>query len=310
MIQAANPKGRLLSRLRPIEGLPLAPMRVPGFAGTRPLMSFILKTLAGDWRTIEKHLAFHLVWFEFGTPSPEIKALERALERKPSILGHAIDGMVETMRQLTDLWIDSGKSPTDADVDAPAVRNVEDVLPGQSESLFDWLDSILFARHPVYASLRRDGSMGLGDTFPRYSETHDDRSIEDRLREYGAKFAAHWFVKLLDSADARCIARCDACRSYLAYQRARLRTTKRGVFCSRCKGKGSSKRTEISRAKRLDTAARAWGNWLTKHTDPPGLQWIADRVNNAHGTAFGRRWVSQNLTKIQERMEAQRNAKG
>jgi hypothetical protein len=310
--RAAKPKGELLSRIRG-DRVAGPTLRAPGLTGQRPVLSFIMKTLAGDSRLVEEHLSFYLVWFEFGERglNPQIDVLDIALDRNPALLAYAIDGMVETMRRLTDMWIDSGKSSSDPEWDAPAERNVEDVLPGQSGSLFEWIDSLLFARHPLYASLRRDGSMGIGDAVPRFSETHADRSLDDRLKEYGAKFAAYWFVKLLDSADARRIARCDACKRYFAYQRARLRTVKRGVFCPRpqCKTKASVKRTADSRGERLNTAATAWLGWTPRqHTEQ--RQWVADRVSDAHATTVGRRWVSQNLDEILKRAEALRNAKG
>jgi len=312
-IRTAKPKSELLSRLT---GVPLRPIRVPGLDGPHPVLSLVLETLKGNWSLIDEHLDFQLVLIEFGAGdlNPETKALEAAMSRNPNLIGCAMDGMFETMRQLTDMWIDSGKSRADPGVDTPADRNVMDVLPGRAWSLFEFLDSILFARHALYASLRRDGSMGIGDTVPRYSETHEDRSMEDRLREYGAKFAAHWFVKLLSSMDARRIARCDNCGGYFAYERARLRIIKRGVFCprSRCKGQGSRKRTEKSRARRMgskiDTAAKAWLNW-TPRKRAEQRQWVANRVNDAHDTTVGRRWVSQNLDKIMKRVEALRNGK-
>lgn len=310
--RTARPKSELLPRFT---GVPLLSIRVPGLDGPHPVLSLVLETLARNWSLIDEHLAFHLVWIEFGDGdlNPETKALEAAMFLNPELIGCSIDGMFETMQQLADMWIDSGKSRTDPNVDTPADRNVADVLPGRAWSLFEFLDGVLIARHALYASLRRDGSMGIGDAVPRYSETHEDRRMEDRLREYGAKFAAHWFVKLLDSADARRIARCDHCEGYFAYERVRLRTTKRGVFCPRCKGQGSRKRTENSRATRmgskLDTAAKAWLDW-TSRKRAEQRQWVANRVNDAHATTFGRRWVSQNLDKILKRAEALRNAKG
>jgi hypothetical protein len=304
--QTPKPEGELLS---PLKGMPdyTHHLRAPGFDGPRPLLSFILRVLAGDRCLIDEHLTFFMVWFEFqceGGLNPEINALERAIEDKSSIMSYAIDGMGETMWRLTDMWIDSGKSLMDPDVDSPADRNVEDVLPGQSWSLFEEIRGLLFARHPFYASQRRDGSLGIGDEVPRFSETHADRSREDRLKEYGAMFAAYWFVKLLDSADAGRIARCDSCKAYFSFERVRRSPTKRGVFCSRCRAvKGSKKRTEVSRAKRIDTAARAWCDWATKHEGTPEPQWIASQVNEAHQTSFGRRWVSQHMAQIQQRVE-------
>jgi hypothetical protein len=70
------------------------------------------------------------------------------------------------------------------------------------------------------------------------------------------------------------------------------------------------KRTEGSRNRRLDTAAKERIEWESRRKGPAPPEWIAEQVNKRHGTAFGRRWVSQNLEKILERVEALHNAKG
>ena len=216
------------------------------------------------------------------------------------------------MREMADMWIDSGKSTTDRDVDTPADRNVEDVLPGRDYSLFRRIDRSLLRNYPRYTEMRRDGSLQIQDAYPKFEV---DRlsgfwGLDEVMKAHGAKWAAFYFSRLLNSPDSRSISRCDHCNSYFANQRARLRTVTHGVFCSACDGKASVKRTIISRTKRLTTAAKAWIESESKRTGPVPPEWIAEQVNKAHGTAFGRRWVSQNLIKIQERVEALRNANG
>ena len=90
----------------------------------------------------------------------------------------------------------------------------------------------------------------------------------------------------------------------------RLRTATHGVFCNNCKSMGSVLRTLTSRDKRLDTAAKALIEWESKLRSKGREQWIYDRVNTAHHTSLGKRWVSQNLKKIQKRVEALANVKG
>jgi hypothetical protein len=264
---------------------------IPGFRDEpRALLSFILRVLDGKHRQMVRH------------------HLERFKSDDPELLPYAIDGMIAAMREMADMWIDSGKSRTDKDVDSPADRNVEDVLPGRDYSLFQRIDWTLLRSYPRYTEMTRDGSLQIKDTFPKFEVMEAPWTILDSLRAWGEKMAAFHFCRFLNFPDSRHISRCDHCKRYFAYQRARLRTVKHGVFCPACEGKASVKRTEISRAKRLDTAAKAWLEWNPRKRIEQ-RQWVADRVSDAHATTLGRRWVTQNLTKIQERVEALQNAK-
>jgi hypothetical protein len=282
---------------------------VPGFEGEQPLFPFILKVLAGkDRKMIGKHLLYRL-YFDSQIQSPEMES-RWAAARRPEYLEHAVIAMIETMRRAADLWIDSGKNPTEPRIDSPTDRNVEVTLPGQSVSLFRWMFGALFSHLPRYTEMFRDGTQRVARNWPRISEEKFKlRGVSGALRDYGQEFALYYFAELLDSPDSRRIARCDHCRGYFPYERARLRTVKNGVFCPSCKGKASVSRTRISRFRRIDTAARAQIEWESRHKGPVQPEWVANQVNKAHGTAFGRRWVSQHLKEIQERVEAQPNAK-
>lgn len=329
----AKRKGEFLSRVRPIH---TEIVEIPGFSGPRPLLSFILKILAGkDRKTIRKHLMFHL-YFDFQFRTPEMDAASRIMQDSPESLDNAIDAMITTMRELADLWIDSGKSPVDPDVDTPADRNTEDVLRGRPISLFR-LMSVHFDRFPRHMGMRRDGTQGpitrgephfestdltgpmldikcaceaLGR--PNYPDSGLLYALTSALKAFGSRWAMHRFAELLDSQYSRHISRCDKCRAYFAYERARLCTVKFGVFCPKCKPQGAVKRTDRSRKRRLDTAARAWIEWESRQrrTDKDQYDWVSQQVSKVHEKAFGRRWVSQHLTEIQERVEALRNAKG
>jgi hypothetical protein len=110
------------------------------------------------------------------------------------------------------------------------------------------------------------------------------------VKAFGERWAMFWFAALLDSPFARHSARCDDCKTYFAYQRARLHTVKYGVSCPKCEPIVAVRRMEHSRKKRLDTAAKASIEWNPKkHTDL--RRWVADRVSQVHSTTLGRRWA-------------------
>ena len=285
---------------------------IPGFdRGPHSLLRFVLKVLDGEHTAIVgNHLASLLAYdFQFQTPE-SISDLKR-LNADRALLEAAARAMISAMRKMADMWISSGKSPSDPGWDSPTQRNVEDVLPGHDYSLFQFLDRTLLRNHPRYLGMRRDGSLGFKDTFPRFYEDESPAlGLRERMQKFGAKFAAFWFSRLLNSPDSRRIARCDGCKAYFAYERTRLREVKRGVYCARpdCKTKASVKRTKASRNERIETAATGALEWTPeKPTDR--AQWIADRVSEKHSITVGRRWVSQHSPEIQERVEALRNAK-
>jgi hypothetical protein len=283
---------------------------IPGFKKEpRPLLGFILRVLDGNHRHIIRQHFEYFLYYDFQIRTPEIQGFTERLNEDPALLRYAIDSMIAGMKQMADMWIDSGKSPMDRDVDTPSDRNVEDVLPGRDHSLFQFIDRAFLRGHPRYTEMKRDGSLKIKDTFPRFDLASLQWGLKGALEAHGVKWAAFHFSRLLDSPYSRNLSRCDNCKAYFAYQRVRLRTVTRGVFCSACEGEASMKRTQASREKRLDTAVKAWIEWESKRKGQVQPEWIAEQVNKARGTAFGRRWVSQNLTKIQERVEALRNAK-
>lgn len=305
----AKSKGETLS---PLTGHPPKVMRgglLPGFKDEpRPLLGFILRVLDGEHRRmIRQHLKYFL-HLDFQACTPEMETFLGQLQDDPALLLYAIDGMIETMREMADMWIESGRDRTNPDFDAPANRNVEDVLPGRAYSLALKIDRSFLMSYPRYTEMRRDGSLQIVDRFPRFEPEHLKWGVKAALEDHGAKWAAFYFSRLLNSPDSRRIARCDHCKAYFAYQRARLSTVKIGVSCPACKGKASMKRTKTSRAKRLDTAAKAWLEWNPRKAIEQ-RQWVADRVSDTHATTLGRRWVSQNLKGILERVEALQNAK-
>ena len=247
--------------------------------------------------------------FDFQISTPEMDAIPRRLADDPALFSNAIDGMTAAMREMADMWIDSGKSRMNPEADTPADRNVEDLLPGRQYSLAQLIYRALLRNHPFYKEMHRDGSTKIVERFPKFQPS-EFWGLDEALKAHGAAWAAFYFSRLLDSPDSHSLSRCDHCKSYFAYERARLRMVKHGVFCPKCTAKASVKRTEASRNARFDTAARAWIEYEAKSHRMSQREWVAGEVNKCHGTAFGVRWVSQNLCKILKRVEALRNAKG
>jgi hypothetical protein len=311
-------KGDTLSSLSGHAHNYIGALTVPGFEdGTIPLLSFILKVLDGERRhMVRQHLECFL-YFDFQMRTPEMDKFIEHLKDDPGLLVYAIDSMIATMRVMADMWIDSGKSGTDRDVDTPADRNVEDTLPKRPCSLFLMIDRILLRNYPPRTNMRRDGSLEIENTYPRFDSEMLQWGHKTALEEHGKRWAAFRFSQLLDSPYSRHISRCDYCKSYFAYRRARLRTVKHGVFCPDCEAKASVKRTEVSRSNAktplIETAAQKWIEWEAKSRHLAQAQWVAYEVNKRHSTRYGARWVTQNWNKngnIQKRVEELRNAKG
>lgn len=279
------------------------------------MLTFLLRALNGRHdNLVAEHLGHFLAHDLQRFDSTEHGLLLNVIQGNPDLFFVAVDSFCDTLRTMADMWIASGKDPSDSSVDAPATRNVEDLQPGFEFPLFGRIDRLLLHRYPRYTGMRRDGTIEIKDTFPRLDTTSPSfrfRQWQSVLQDFGQMWAAHDFSRLLDSPYSRRVSRCDRCKCYFAYDRNRLRTVNHGVFCQGqdCKGKASNNRTKRSRGKRLDTAAKAWIEWQSKRRKgQPDPGWITERVNKAHGTAFGRRWISQNLIKIQERMEALQHA--
>jgi hypothetical protein len=318
IFRPAKQKGQFLS---PFSGRAYKVTESMLFPGLRnepmPLLSFILRVLNGKHcGMVRQHLEYFLTTY-FQNQTPMVTEVLRQLHDDPALLRYAIDNMTGAMQEMADMWIDSGKSPTDNDVDTPADRNVEVVLPRRSDSLFLKIYDFYLKSDKRYPKMRPDGSLDIPKSWPRFDMADfgggwfcGPNDIEDALARYGESWAAFHFCGLLDSRYSRHISRCDHCKAYFVYQRARLRTVKHGVFCPACDGKASVNRTKSSRDRRLDTAARAWVEWESKRKGTVQPEWIAGEVNKSHGTAFGKRWVNQNRAEIQKRMEVLRNAKG
>ena len=284
---------------------------MPGFRREpRALLCFILRVLEGKRRKmVRQHLEQFMAFDELG--SANLSYFQERLREKGSLWKCAVDGMISAMRKMADMWIDSGKCRTDREIDTGADRNVEDVLPGRDCNLFLVIERSLLRSHTRDIEMTRDGSLHNKETFPRFEVNwlHLFMGFDEAMRKYGEKWAAFYFSRLLDSPDSRSLSRCDHCNSYFAYKKARLRKVYHGVSCGACVGKASGKRTERRRKMKLVTAAKAQIEWESAPRKSELWKWIAESVNKSHNTAYGRRWVSQNDSEIQARVEALRNAK-
>jgi hypothetical protein len=281
---------------------------VPGFDfGPRPYLRFVLRVLDGKHKgMVGDHLGFFLA-NDFQNPTPAMTVALRTLSTDASLLEHAISSMIATMRRMADMWIESGKNN---DADIPMERNIVKLfLDHPDQNLLAMIERLLPDHFLRYTQITREGKFESKDKFPTFDRQKLEQiGFEEALKAFGETWGAFHFSRFLDSRHSHRIARCDSCGTYFAYQRARLRMVLRGVFCPKCTGKGAQKRTKLSREKRLDTAARAWIEWESKRTSKQQWQWVCDAVSKSHGITFGRRWITQNQSKIQKRVEALRNA--
>jgi hypothetical protein len=320
MSKAKNPRrktnGDFLNRFAVPGSKPTSEL-IPGFEdGSRPMLTFLLRALNGTHENlIANHLGFFLASDLRRFSTTEHGLLLGEIQGNPELFYVAVDSFCDTLRTMADMWIVSGKEPLNPGADTPTKRNVEDVQPGFEFSLFEWIDSLLLVRYPRYTGMRRDGKIAIKDTFPHLDSASPSFQFgewESVLQDFGQMWAAHDFSRLLVSPYSLKISRCDSCKCYFAYDRNRLRTVKSGVFCCLpgCKGRASVKRTERSREKRIVTAAEAWAQWEAKRRRIPLHEWVTEKVNETHGTDFGKRWFTQHREEIQAEMEKSTNAKG
>ena len=291
---------------------PLRSIEPPGCEGARSCLSFVLKTLAGgDSEVVQQ----------------EMRKARRMMQSNPeaiwAVLANAKQlsvserSMVLVMQGLADHWIDSGKNASDRAVDTPSERNVEDIPKGHTLSLAQWIRSEFLNLHPRWQEMRRDGTIGFADYPPNFDSVFlDGTTLDESRKNFGRETAHYWFLRLLNSPYSRHIARCDKCRSFFAYQRARKRTAKNGVFCSECKGASSVERTQSTRERRtkekVNAAATVWAQWKPKSSRGLRSKWIAAQVRkqSKQKIIFTGSWVTRHQTEIQAEVERRNYAKG
>ena len=293
----------------PLLALPVA-IRLPGHDGPRPRLSFVLKTLAGDDSGMTRdHFEIRP---DFDKPEYEDE-WKRLAKIRHKALGWAEESTIAMMRQLANLWIDSGKNG-DGDADTPSERNVEYRPNDQSPSISDYF-YVLEATEARYPIIRRNGTQDTKRLSFGIDLSHSMMfGLESAARRLGEKVAMHYFARLLDSPYSRNLARCDSCRSYFAYERAPVRTIKRGVRCPNCKAKGSAVSKKAVRHQKqsamVNAAAEVWDKWTKPNRNPDKHEWVKHQVNKACGTSIQRKWVVQHEIAISQRMEELQDAKG
>jgi hypothetical protein len=303
----AKKRGELLT---PFGRRPIGPtVPLAGCKGREVLLS-VLQVLQGVDPGIIRPLLLISTYPPYLSPT-EIRSLLKHFDA-PRI---AEQSMFAMMRELTDLWIDSGKSGVDRQVDTPTERNVEDLPPGHKQPLGELYFSFLQG-HVPWPEMWRSGRQTRGEMAIKFeSQEIEKRGWKGAFEHFGQKTAVQWFARLLNSRYARNLARCDRCGVYFATERVRRKPSRSGAFCVEHRASGSRVRNRSWRARHkaamVDVAAKAWMDWKKSNRTPNQREWVAQVVNRSFGTVFTKRWVSQekNLTVILERVEALAHAK-
>ena len=287
----------------PTVGVPIS-VPFPGHEGPRPQLSFVLKTLAGnDCGMTEMHLRNTPSWRTL-----EAARIYRKVLHDPLSVQIAQRSMIEMMRYLADVWIDSGRiGECENRTDNPSRRNVVYLPPQMPERIWKidpdddtlisgWNDfsipvgasiSILFYRllgnDSRWPEIHEDGTQSLKEIIFGFTAESAHSGYRVALHDFGMKVAMYWFAKLLDSPFSRLLTRCDDCGTYFAYERAPRKEIRGGIHCAECKQYGSAKRMQFTRDKRtkelVGFAADVWMQWKPNSQHGPRSKWIADRVN-------------------------------
>jgi len=289
----------------PLVGTPVSTPFL-GHEGPRPQLSFVLKTLAGDDSGMTE---FHLSIQSVCQTAEEI-ALWETIVADPLSVQIATNSMVAMMRNLADLWIDSGKSGEgESRMDNPSRRNVVymppfetlkkivlSVDPADEFQLSGWncfsipvglpisnLFYQLIGNEERWPEIREDGTQSLKELIFGFKSETFQSGHRLGLHWFGMKVAMYWFAKLLNSPFSRQLARCDDCSAYFAYERAPKKEIRGGTHCTNCKGQGSARRMKSTRERRtgemVGFAVDALALWKPNSRHSSRSKWVADQVN-------------------------------
>jgi hypothetical protein len=227
-----------------------------------------------------------------------IGLLNRFLEMEPRIKASAQGEFLSTLQHFVNQWLASGRS---ANGDCPSERKV----PVQILQEF-------IRRNPPYLDLKTPSGPLLLDLEPLPVKKTDPLLV--------ARDAATFlFLKLMDSPERARLSRCDVCERY--FVRARIPKKDfliyRGCFCVSCKGKGSMRRTNVSRDRRknqlVKLAANWWPKWESKNRKEDRSKWVARKVNEnlprAADEGITGKWITQNQAAIETEV-ASRTSRG
>jgi hypothetical protein len=332
----------------PLVGPPVI-TKFPGHEGPRPILSFVLKTLAGeDSGMTEMHLSIPRGW-----RTPDEGKFFKKVFADPLAPEIARNSMIAMMRYLADLWIDSGKSGEgESRLDNPSCRNILYTPPSEASQILLNIDPSNEEPIPGFDAFLIPVGLPISNLFyqligndARWPEIHEDgtQSLKELvfgfttenahsgyrflLHWFGMKVAMYWFAKLLNSPFSRQLARCDDCGGFFAYERAPKKEIRGGTHCANCKGRGSAKRMESTRIRRLNEMVRLAAEVSERYrpdSRQPRTKWIAEQVNRrtvkvgvkagkqkkSHYPLITGRWVTEHLKQIEEEIERRKNAKG
>jgi hypothetical protein len=222
----------------------------------------------------------------------------------------AIRQFLDTLGDLVDQWIDSGKHEGDASIEEVWQRNIRWRSTDYPEPIITTLMAYRNKNHPQVVI---DGDGRFSIFFAPTVTKQTDALVRARER------AIFQFVMLLDSPTREHLSRCDKCRAYFVRARAPRKDMpiKRGIFCKNCKGLGGARRTAASREQRrkqmVGWASEYWLKWNHRHGKK--AKWIAQQINwrlekhyRIHDPITGK-WVTQNEKSIEAEVERRNHAK-
>src|SRR5580704_4022060 len=162
----------------------LDPVKIPGKEGGQ--LAFVLAVLNGKERKfVRKYLMWQLE-IQPGFTSEDCQTVAWIIEH-PEFFENAVTGMVEAMRQVADMWIDSGKSAEHPDSDDPTTRTVDVILPRRDYSLYDRMRVGLFWNLPRYLDMNRDGTRRITGSVPRI-DLSSNAGLSSQLEDFGERF--------------------------------------------------------------------------------------------------------------------------
>ena len=230
----------------------------------------------------------------------------------------AIAEFHHTLRGLVNQWIDSGRLQLKANGEQPLERSVRTAVPGYAETIESRLQRFFAEYQPRVLIGGPDELFAhFGLIYFSSWESLADKSTDGLLKR-AQDLALYQFVLLLDSPSKHRLFMCDECGEHFVLKRNPRREIQRGTFCPKHKAQGAAARMEALRNRQtnklLDTAAGAWIRWQRRHRNdgqggPEQREWVAEQVNETHGTNFKRNWVTTNLEEIRKRVEALNDGK-
>ena len=225
----------------------------------------------------------------------------------------AIKDFLDTLRGLADQWIASGNEQSKSIGEQPWTRNILWFSDAYQEPIDRTLRKFL-GRYPLPIVPDSAGRFAVAYWEPRDAPwPFPEPALEDTLAK-ARDLAILDFQKFLESDCPQRLFKCYACGTYFALARKPRQVIQHGAYCKNCKSAGGARRVEDKRnaekEEMLKVAAEAWGEWKDSHSTPNQREWVARQVNKRCRVEIQGKWVSRNLKKIHQRVEALKNVKG